>query len=161
MDCVRIHTKQPLVHLDAMSESCALIEGVEGEFLDFTSLPRTMGLMYGFDMLTILSGMLSLVGELRQGHQRRSELPPFGCHGISLLTTVYVEYPHQCRHLLPLPVGLHGSWQADEAVIGGLGTCAEVPLAGEVNVLLCLHAFHASGKKETDEGQELFHRCFR
>ena len=84
-----------------------------------------------------------------------------GCHGISLLTPVYVEYPHQCRHLLPLPVGLHGSWQADEAVIGGLGTCAEVPLAGEVNVLLCLHAFHASGKKETDEGQELFHRCFR
>ena len=101
------------------------------------------------------------LGELRQGHQRRSELPPFGCHGISLLTPVYVEYPHQCRHLLPLPVGLHGSWQADEAVIGGLGTCAEVPLAGEVNVLLCLHAFHASGKKETDEGQELFHRCFR
>ena len=34
VDCVRIHTKQPLVHLDAMSESCALIEGVEGEFLD-------------------------------------------------------------------------------------------------------------------------------
>ena len=24
-----------------------------------------------------------------------------------------------------------------------------------------LHAFHASGKKEADEGQELFHRCFR
>ena len=70
--------------------------------------------------------------------------------------------PHGvCRHLHPLPVGLHGSWQADEAVIGGLGTCAEVQLAGEVNVLLCLHAFHASGKKETDEGQELFHRCFR
>ena len=26
----------------------------------FTSLPRTMGLTYGFDVLTILSGMLSL-----------------------------------------------------------------------------------------------------
>lgn len=24
-----------------------------------------------------------------------------------------------------------------------------------------LHAFHASGKKEADEGRELFHRCFR
>ena len=24
-----------------------------------------------------------------------------------------------------------------------------------------LNAFHASGKKEADEGQELFHRCFR
>ena len=34
VDCVSIHTKQPLVYLDAMSESCSLIEGVEGEFLD-------------------------------------------------------------------------------------------------------------------------------